>query len=282
MIEIEAYYNKLSDSQKELFDKIYKKLTDDKENLIINEIEIDHKHLDVVNLCANPFMIYASMNIETGYELRAYEPLYEGRKKNFDVAIYNPKSQIMILIECKSSYNYLRGAKEEIIETIKIVEKNLGRLQQIIGDDINHVEYAYCLPSNDGMKFGEYVYKNDLPICVWCYDAFQGEISLYQYPEESNENAVINGRLHGDGKLTRLLSNSIKSSPKTSRSSSFLPSSHIFTLLMDSTITLVRKMKKDPKWRGNLLLQIFINYLKIILLNQIVCMINSSILYQRI
>jgi len=251
VIDPKAYYNKLPPKYKEIYDEIFERIENDKKKLIKKEIEIDHNHLNIVNLCANPFLIHAQMNKQTGFEIRCYDPLHETNKKNWDVALYRPSSEQLILLECKSSLSNLKKIDEEIMASIKVAENNIETLEKAVSGDINDIEYTYCLPSNDGIDLGNYAFKKDLPICVWCYDAMKSEIKLFQYPEENNEDGFKNGHLHKNHTLTRHLSNGIFSTYKLSRSSSFLPSSHMYTMLIDVTINIVRKMSHFNEWDGD-------------------------------
>jgi hypothetical protein len=239
----------LPNNLKEKYDELFDELQLEKEDLIKKEVNINHKHLDVVNLCASLFSPFSELNLETSFQLLLYEPLYKTGIKNFDVAIYNIDSKQLILVECKSSITYLKNVSDEIKKSIEETNKNLDKLEEIIGDEIKDIEYVYCVPAIDAIDLGKYVKNNELPICIWCYDGFKGIIKLYIQIDETSLEGIENGHLHKNHKLTRLLSKGVESK-KTARSFPFLPSSHIYSILMHVCISLVRKMVKEQDWKG--------------------------------
>ncbi len=246
-----SFINGLSGILKDQFFSILNNLEIEKQEIIKKEVNIDHKHLDIVNLCSTSFFPYTKLNLETGYQLILYEPLYEKNIKNYDIALYNTESKHIMLIECKSSMTYLKKASLEIKESIYTSIENKDELESIIGDEIKDIEFVYCVPSIDAIGLGNYVLENDLPICIWCYDGFKGIIKLYVHNNESTKEGIEKGHLHKNHKLTRILSKGTSSSPETPRSFSFLPSSHIYTILMDISVSMVRKMNKKDKWEGS-------------------------------
>jgi len=234
MSDYDSFYNNLRASgQKNILNDILEILLIEKEDVIKIEIEKDLKHLEIVNFCANLFKPYVELNI-----------------KNFDIGIYNAISNVLILIEGKSSFSIHPDKITKIKEAIDSTEKNIDKLESVIGDVIKKIEYVYCLPSNDAIDLGKEVYSQNIPICVWCYDGQSGEIKLYAYPEETNSDGIQNGRLHGDEKLLRFLANGVKSTFRSLRSFSFLPSSHVYTILLDVIMTLVRAMSRYGEWDG--------------------------------
>lgn len=237
---------------KEKFYKMLEELTNEKADLIRSEVKIDHKHLELVNLCATSFSPLSKLSNETQYEMIIYEPLFRRGIKTFDVAIYNAKSKQLILIECKSSITYLKRLSEEIRKSIKDTLNNKGELENIIGDEIKDIEYVYCVPAMDAIEFGEYVRKEGLTICIWFFDGFKNILKLYAQRDETNKQGIDNGHLHKNSKLTRTLSKGVDVSSFDFRSVPFLPSSHIYTILMDVSMTIIRKMMKQEKWNGEI------------------------------
>ena len=137
MSNYNVFLNNLkSEKQKNKLKEIFELLQIEKEEIIKKEIEIDHKHLEIVNFCANLFKPFTMLYRETEYKLLLYEPLSELDIRNFDIAIYNTNSNVLILVECKSSYSDHKDKVDDIREEIKIMNENLAKLEDAIGDDI--------------------------------------------------------------------------------------------------------------------------------------------------
>lgn len=100
-------------SDQKIFDKILEDEIRKKSRTIIDEIENDRRHLDVVNFCANIFVPGSSVDEQTGYKLIILEPLYSLHIRNFDFALFRIENASLILVECKHSVSDAKNLVED-------------------------------------------------------------------------------------------------------------------------------------------------------------------------
>ena len=220
----------LSAAEKQRFDEVYRRELAGHQRIIEDNILRDREHLRLVNFCTNPFLYRGVLGVETGYLFVRAEPLFELRTKHFDVAIYNKQSKVMLLIECKSSVVEVSREVDHVNDAVTETLANMKSLQDIVGDSFSTTEIVFCTNAAYGARVQEYITDKNLRICLWIAD--QGTNKLLLQPQGGNSvNEVTSGRLHGDGKLTRLLISGVDSTGV--RHLPFLPSSHPCTLLVE-------------------------------------------------
>jgi len=251
-VEYDDFYNNLKDnSMKEKLKEILDKLIIEKSDIIKSEIDIDRKHIEMVNYCTNLFLPHTILFEATGYSLMLYEPLINMNIPNFDIAVYNKDEKILILIECKSSLSNPKKKIGDIKKSINSTQNNIDNIKTYIGDEIKYIEYVICLPITNAIELIEIVFSKDIPICIWGLDAFNNIIKIYNHKDEVHTELLNKGRCHRNNELNRLLYKGVKSSIKSSRTCPILYSSHICTILLHVTMLLITKFYHITEWDGN-------------------------------
>jgi hypothetical protein len=218
----------LRDTEREKLDDIFERQREVQREIIDQNVHRDREHLRLVNFAIGPFRYNGSLHTETGYLFIRVEPLYELGAKNFDVAIFNQSSKVMLLVECKSSVSDAEKEVDDVLRARETADAHASRLEDIVGDAINLKETVLCTNAAYASRLKNHITAKDFPICVWSADQATSILFL----EKQGEDAVLEisrGRLHGDGKLTRMLLNGVRS--EGIRSVAFLPSSHPCTTL---------------------------------------------------
>ena len=209
------------------------------------EIESFKKHFErseyhdkLVDICISAFGPESKCYNDLGYAFISSEPLVELGVKNFDVMIYNDKKKHAIFVECKSSVKSNRGKYiSDAYEAKTNVIENQKYLEDMLGDEIETMEFVICVPSHktDGIvreierqeNEGEIdVTSNDL-LLIWQVDIFEGEVLQLFTRINSRDNSYKSK--HSDFELTNMLSSDgykVKSEVLTK----FYPSSHPLTI----------------------------------------------------
>lgn len=239
------------DKSKEELDRIFNEQKSVQLEIIEDNISKDKEHLLLVNFCIDPFKYKAFLHSQTGYMFVRAEPLYRLGKKNFDIAIYNATSKVLILVECKSSIYDGKKVIEDLLQKIKVVDDNNSLLEELIGDEIKLKEYVICSMAGHLSKLKPFVIANDAPICLWSADIF-GETLLLEKIKDDTSTEIACGRLHKDDKLRRLLLKGVKSAYGPTRLLTFLPSSHPCTILEEVCATLNLHLEKSNRGRFRL------------------------------
>ena len=239
---LKEFEKHLTGTEKQRFGEIYRTELIGHRQIIEENILRDREHLRLVNFCVNPFLYRGILGVETGYLFVRAEPLFELIIKHFDIAIYNKESKVMALIECKSSVVEVSREIDHVSDAMKETLVNIEGLEDIVGDSIRTMETVFCTNSAYGNRVGEHIKGKDLGICLWIADQGTNKLVLQPQSQDTDEE-VRKGRLHGDGKLTRLLVGGVESTGV--RPLPFLPSSHPCTLLQELIPLLDLKLKTD-------------------------------------
>lgn len=229
---LEDFIKALSQTQRGILEKILEDETRQKRREILNHVEVDQKHLEIVNFCANFFIHGQFIPEKTGYFLTLVEPLYSLGVKNFDLGIFRSENSNLILVECKSSVSDFGKLADDLKESIDTANKKRSELEKILGNRIaDPIEFALCLPAVDANDAYKEILKNQTPICVWGASQFEGRIKHFANQDDTTTE-VHAGRLHRDGNLNSLLARGLESKCRAIRSIPILPSSHMCTLLV--------------------------------------------------
>ena len=178
---------------------------------LIENIETDRNHHNLVKLCTKSFAETA-LSVNSGYEFYFAEPLiefghFEEGNQNFDLLLFNEKKRSVILIECKTSIKKKASKTlKEIVNAIKLVENKLEYLSDIIGVPIefDRIEYVLCVYDKDRKKIIESLdyqidkSKNEREnhlksIKLWIYRPRSQLIQLYQ--NHSHNNPILTDML---------------------------------------------------------------------------------------
>lgn len=226
------YRQNLSLEQRRVLDKILEEETRKKSRLILESIESDQNHLEIVNFCANFFVPGQLLPDKSGYSLALVEPLYSLGIKNFDLGIFRKKNESLILVECKSSISKSREILDDLDEGIQVTNQRKNELEKVLGNKIaDPIEFALCLPATDALEVHKEILKRQTPLCTWGADLWKREMKLFTSREDA-EVEIQAGRLHRDANLNSVLGRGVKSTLRAIRSIPILPSSHMCTLLV--------------------------------------------------
>ncbi len=222
----------LPQEQRRILDKILEEQTRKKRRELLEHIERDQKHLEIVNFCANFFLPGQVLPDKTGYFLVLVDPLYSLGVKNFDLGIFRRENASLILTECKSSISNPKELIADLNEAIRITNERKDKLEEVLGNKIaDPIEFALCLPAVDAQDVYDEILKTQTPICVWAADLWNRKMKLFT-GQEDVKIAIRSGRVHRDGNLNSLLGRGVKSTLRAIRSIPILPSSHMCTLLI--------------------------------------------------
>ena len=197
-LEERRILRKLNDEWKKYYEPVAK------ERLIEN-IETDKKHHNLIKLCAKAFA-ETDLSINSGYEFYFAEPLIEfghieEGNKSFDLFLFNESDQSAIFIECKTSIpTRAKKILNEIEESKTLIVDKLEYLSNIIGLQIKpeRIEYVLCVYDKDSRKIidslnkqAEKDEKNRIigseSIKLWIYRPHSQLIQLYQNHIHSNQ-----------------------------------------------------------------------------------------------
>lgn len=228
----------LSSEQKRILNKILEQETRKKRRVLLEHIEMDQKHLEILNFCANFFVPGQLLPDKTGYFLVLVEPLYSLRIKNFDLGIFRKENASLILTECKSSISDPKELVDDLNGAIRATNERKDELEKVLGNKIaDPIEFALCLPAVYANDVYKKILKTQTPVCVWAADLWNRKMKLFT-SQEDTKIEIQSGRLHRDGPLNSLLGRGVESTLRAIRSIPILPSSHMCTLLVYvSTLT---------------------------------------------
>lgn len=229
-------------------------------NLHKIEIESFKKHFErseyhdkLVDICISAFGPESKCYNDLGYAFISSEPLVELGVKNFDVMIYNDKKKHAIFVECKSSVKSNRGKYiSDAYEAKTNVIENQKYLEEMLGDEIETMEFVICVPSHktDGIvreierqeNEGEIdVSSNDL-LLIWQVNLFEGEV-LQLFTRINSRDKQYKSQ-HKYLNLTKMLGSDgheVKSEVLTK----FYPSSHPLTMGSKIVTEIVTKNMRE-------------------------------------
>lgn len=220
-----------SSKEKEKLDSIFNEEIRKKKRTILEEIQKDRLHLELVNFCANLFVPGLELDQKTGYKLLLVEPLFTLGIKNFDLAIFRSENRSLILVDCKHSISDVKGLIRELSLNISETKKHQDELEELIGNPIDQIEYVLCAPAIYVKDLLDEIESQNAPVCVWGCNMFTKEIRLFSR-SDNTELEIQSGRVHRDKNLNKFLFKGIISKISVTRSVPILFSSHMCTLLI--------------------------------------------------
>jgi hypothetical protein len=141
----QSFVAQASKTEKDNFEQALVRETSIEKEVLEQNIRSDKEHLTIVNFCVNRFSPGAHLSSRTGYVWVRIEPLYSLKMKNFDIAIYNNRSKVMILVECKSGLHDAGREIADIGEKTRLAIANQNILSTMIGDNIGSLEFVLCV-----------------------------------------------------------------------------------------------------------------------------------------
>jgi hypothetical protein len=244
--DYQKFRDSLIDADKQILDQIFREQVSIQKEIIQENIRADKEHLILVNFCIDPFKYKAFLHNETGYLFVRVEPFYRLGLKDFDIAIYNAQSKVLILVECKSSVYDGQKEVDDLIETIAVANDNHELLEEIVGDEILLKEFSICSMAGYVPRLRPTIISKNAPICLWSADIFTEILSLEKLGEDTSAE-ISSGKLHRDDQLRQLLLKGVKSAYGPTRLAAFLPSSHPCTILEEVCTVLHLNLEKSEK-----------------------------------
>jgi hypothetical protein len=238
----------LSQDQRKILDKILEDETRKKRRVLLEHIEIDQNHLEILNFCANFFVPGQLLPGRTGYSLVLVDPLYSLGVKNFDLGIFRRENASLILTECKSSVSNPEELVDDLNEAVNITNERKDELEKVLGNNIaDPIEFALCIPAVYADDVHKKILETQTPICVWAADLWKRKMKIFTSKEDT-ENEIRAGRLHRDRNLNSLLGRGVESKLRAIRSIPILPSSHMCTLLVYISELIYGETKEPRKY----------------------------------
>jgi hypothetical protein len=232
-------YNLLSTEEKrEVKDELERKILENK-MVLENDMNREQRHKNLVNLCLYPFCIDGKLKEQTGFFFICVDPLFDFETKNFDVCIFNKEIKTAILIECVNISSNPRKDLEDFFKKIEIIEGKKDSLKDLVGEEIENIEYVICLSSIEADKFKSELDKMNKNAIIWEADGVNSKIKISK-----------KGMEHGYKKLNEALNEVII--PDYIGYVNFLPSSHMGIKLDAITTTLSYKLRQFNKSRFSL------------------------------
>lgn len=246
--DYQKFRSSLIDADKQVLDQIFREQMTVQREIIQENIRSDKEHLMLVNFCIDPFKYKAFLHNETSYLFIRVEPFYRLGLKDFDIAIYNAESKVLILVECKSSIYDGQKEVNDLIKTIGVANNNHELLEEMVGDEVLVKEFSICSKAGFMPRLRPAIISKNAPICLWSADIF-GEILSLEKLGEHTTAEISSGRLHRDDQLRQLLLKGVKSAYGPTRLVAFLPSSHPCTILEEVCTVLHLNLEKSDKER---------------------------------
>lgn len=218
-----------------------------------NHFERSEYHDKLVDICISAFGPESKCYNDLGYAFISSEPLVELGVKNFDVMIYNDKKKHAIFVECKSSVKSNRGKYiSDAYEAKMNVIENQAHLEEMLGDEIETMEFVICVPSHktDGIvrelerqeNEGEIDVTSNGLLLIWQVNIFEGEV-LQLFTRINSRDKQYKSQ-HKDINLTKMLGSDgheVKSEVLTK----FYPSSHPLTIGSKIVTEIVTKNMRE-------------------------------------
>jgi hypothetical protein len=212
---------------------------------LIDELQTDRKHHNLMRLCANAFAD-TELSKKSGYRFYFTEPLIELTSKNknrgiFDLFLYNEEENRGILIECKSSV----GDNQKAQSTIKQIEKSkefitekIQYFSECMGIELDptRFEYVSCIVVEDAEKFFQ---SRDAQIAKVKKKYDPNLVKFWLYIDHDKSIKLYHGQSHESKNLTELLLHGFKLDdidPPANYDLSFYPHMHPFRFIINAMI----------------------------------------------
>lgn len=207
---------KLSKEHQSILERLQKRKFDECRKIIIDEIETDKLHSDIINICAYAFSESGPLS-NTGYHFITVDPLYNTRdekgNKIFDILLFNKDDKRAILIECKTSVSNTSSLMNDLMDQINNSKRHLKELEEETGGQIDDLEFVICCTPQDTEEIGKKV--NNEPVCLWSTDLFFFTLKLFNIrnSNDSKETGILinKGQLHKNENLRVALYKKIES-----------------------------------------------------------------------
>ena len=245
--------NTLGEEEKKSLKALYEEKVKSLHEVWIEEIKIDAKHLELVNICYNLFTKSTDVNHRTGYSIVLVDPLCTLGIKIFDLMLYHEENQTAILLDAKSSISD-RGTSGMVADTSKAAEmasKNKSKLEEFIGKPIAKMEYVIVVPAYYAENLRDAIQSKQANICVWAYFHDPSSLQLIQPTAEDISAQRLNGRTHTDETMRQILVKSVSAKMGALRSLPIMPTSHIFTkfeYLSQNLYVELDRLPQEKQW----------------------------------
>lgn len=176
--DYQKFRSSLIPADRQVLDQILREQISVQREIIQENIRTDKEHLLLVNFCIDPFKYRAFLHNETGYLFIRVEPFYRLGLKDFDIAIYNATSKVLVLVECKSSVYDGEKEVDDLIKTIDIANDNHQLLEEIVGDEILKKEFSICSMAGYVPRLRPAIVSKNAPVCVCGPLTFSAKFSL--------------------------------------------------------------------------------------------------------
>jgi hypothetical protein len=218
-------------------------------------IEIDAKHIELVNVCYNLFTKTTETNHKTGYRAVLVDPLFTLGIKIFDLLLFNENNQMAILLDAKSSISErgVNGIVDDASQASLDAIANKDKLELFIGNTISKMEFVLVTPAFYAENLRDAVISKNASLCVWGYYHEPGRVQLLQPTDEDVPTQRLNGRTHNDENMRQVLLKSVPAKMGGIRSLPIMPTSHIFTkfvYLTQNLHVLLDRLPKEKRWFG--------------------------------
>ena len=200
------------------FDELVRNFLPQEEERLRKGHEQQELHDSILDICASAFGPEGPLSGEVGYRSLSTEPLVELGVPNFDLLIYDSTRKAAIFVEVKSSIAKPGAAINQVYEAIDALKKQLGYLEEQIGDEISEMEFVICTPSEEESKLTRELVRQEkegeidstaVPLLkVWRVDRFKDQ-TLSLVPAIASREQGIDSQ-HRDRKLTRLLADGVR------------------------------------------------------------------------
>lgn len=195
-LDVKRKLRELNDKWKKYFEPTFR-------GRVIEEINRDREHHNLVKLCAKSFA-ETDLSVQSGYVFYFAEPLVElghleEGNKSFDLFLFNENNQSAIFVECKTSIPAkARKILKEVEDAIDLVEKSIDYLSTVInvGMESDRIEYVLCVYDKDSNKIIDFLEgqakkeeerrKTDPKIKLWIYRPHSQLVQLHQNHTHSN------------------------------------------------------------------------------------------------
>jgi hypothetical protein len=245
--------NKLGEAEKKSLKDVYEEKVKLLYEVWIEEIKIDAKHLELVNICYNLFTKSTDVNHRTGYRVVLVDPLCTLGIKIFDLMLYHEENQTAILLDAKSSISD-RGTSGMVTDTSKASEmayNNKNKLEEFIGKPISKMEFVIVVPAYYAENLRDAIQSKQANICVWAYFHDPSSLQLIQTVNEDVSAQRLNGRTHSDENMRQILLKSVSAKMGALRSLPIMPTSHIFTkfeYLSQNLFVELDRLPQEKRW----------------------------------
>ena len=238
----------LSSKEKGALKEIYDRKTSELQELLLEELERDNEHLELVNICYNLFTKTTELNKKTGYKVVLVDPLFTLGIKIFDLMLLNRKSETAVLIEAKSSVSERKSGKiiDDTIQAARSAMSLREKLEEFTGERITSIEFVVFSFAYYAEVLKDAILSKKARICLWRYHVPPGVVQMVKLGDDVNTER-LSGRMHADEKLRQTLLKGVTTPAGALRSLQIMPTSHMFLKLEYIAQQLFIELDKKPR-----------------------------------